>query len=379
MKVILAPDSFKESLSAVDAAAAMARGVRRVWPDAVIEEIPLADGGEGIVEALVTATGGAFRQTQVVGPRGGQVTARWGLLGNTDSTTAVIEMAAASGLALLPNEQRNPLETTTYGTGQLVGAALDAGAKKIIIGIGGSATNDGGTGAAQAVGVRFYDRDGNILTEPLTGGRLDRIEQIDLNGRDPRLKDVDICAACDVTNPLCGPRGAAAVYAPQKGATPGQVDLLDNYLAHLAERIIHNLNKTICDVPGAGAAGGMGGGLLAFFNARLRSGIDLVLDAVRFEQRIADADLILTGEGRLDAQSVMGKVIAGVARVAARHRVPVIALAGLLGDGVEQTRELLHSYHCINPPDLPLDQAFARAAQNLERTAADICTNWPAG
>lgn len=365
MKVVIAPDSFKEALSADEAARAIARGVRAAIPEAEIDRIPMADGGEGTVRALIEATGGQYHASNVTGPLGLPVTAEWGMLGD-DTRTAILEMAAASGLALVPEKQRNPERTTTLGTGQLVTAALDAGARKIIVGIGGSATNDGGTGAAQVWNIRFLDVDGNELASGMTGGDLQRIARIDMTPRDPRLNSVPIRVACDVNNPLTGPSGAAAIYGPQKGATPKQVQRLDAGLGHLADVIQRDLHRNIRDFPGAGAAGGLGAGLVAFAGAEIAPGIDLILEATRFAERIAGADLILTGEGRLDRQSTMGKTIAGIARCAGRLNIPVIALAGQLGDGVEACDRILHSYHAITPEDMPLREALKQTASLLE-------------
>jgi glycerate 2-kinase len=406
MKLIVAPDSFKESLAAREVAAAIARGIRRVQPDAVIEQIPMADGGEGTVDALVAATGGTLRHTFVTGPLGEQVEAVWGSLG--DGRTAVLEMASASGLALVPSDRRNPLLTTTYGTGELILAALNCvpgtspmspdrcvpgvspvdpdrcgtgvspvKPRHIILGIGGSATNDGGTGAAQAAGVRFLDAAGRLLPPGLSGGRLADIARIDMSGRDPRIASAAISAACDVDNPLCGPHGAAAVYGPQKGATPEQLERLDRGLAHLADIIERDLGRDVRNLPGAGAAGGLGAGLVAFFDARLERGIELVMQAARFRERIAGANLIITGEGRLDAQSMMGKAIAGVAGAGKAAGIPVVALVGSLGPGAETTLDLLRSYHPITPPDMPLPEALARTAELLETTIMRLLSPRP--
>jgi glycerate kinase len=419
MRIILAPDSFKESLSAREVCEAIARGIRRVRPDAIIDSIPMADGGEGTVDALVSATGGALRQTTVTGPLGEPVTATWGLLGD-GSNTAVIEMAAASGLALVPSDRRNPLLTTTYGTGELIRAAIESGATRLIVGIGGSATTDGGAGAAQACGYRFLDATGRPIPAPIAGGQLDKVAQIDRRAgilpafggagilpaahqRDagvshrragvlPALRSeeeggaggsqaestapVSILVACDVDNPLYGPRGAAAIYGPQKGATPEQVQILDRNLAHLADLIERDLGKNVRDFPGTGAAGGLGAGMVAFFNARLDRGIRLVMEAVHFEQRIKDADLIITGEGRLDRQSMMGKVIAGVGQAGKDAGVPVVALVGCTGEGAEAALEVLRSFHPINPPEMPLQEALARTPEALESTAAAVLASF---
>lgn len=393
MRIVIAPDKFKEALAAADVCAAIARGVRRVVPDAEIDIVPMADGGEGTVEALVAATGGTRHVASVAGPLGDPVQAAWGMLGGSDRT-AVMEMAAATGLALVPPAKRNPLLTSTYGTGQLMMAALDAGARRILIGIGGSATNDCGAGAAQAIGVRFLGTGmlpsshecgcgsaGNpcgtgaasmVLPPRLSGGRLNEITRIDLSARDPRIAATEILVACDVDNPLCGPRGASAIYGPQKGATPEQVQVLDRNLGHLAGLIKRDLSLDVADLPGAGAAGGLGAGLVAFFSAKLQSGVQIVMDAVRLADRIAQADLVITGEGRIDRQSMMGKVIAGVGGTAKAAGVPCIALVGSVGDGAEAALEVLDSYHPINPPGTPLSEALPRTAEALERTMAEV-------
>ncbi len=371
MKIVIAPDTFKEALPARQVCEAIARGVRRVWPHARIDMVPMADGGEGTVETLVEATGGTLMETRVRGPLGDPVIAKWGMLGSP-TQTAVVEMAAASGLGLVPPERRNPMMTTTYGTGELILAALDAGARTIILGIGGSATNDGGAGAAQAVGVRFYDRDGGLCPPGLAGGGLKRVARMDISARDPRIAETEIKVACDVDNPLYGPRGAAAVYGPQKGATPEQVAELDTNLVRWAELIHRDLSLRVDAIPGAGAAGGLGAGLMAFFDAKLAPGIKLVMEAVRLAERIAGADMVITGEGRIDRQSMMGKVIAGVGRAAKAAGVPAIALVGSIGEGAEATLEVLESYHGINPAGMPLDQALARTAEALEATTREV-------
>ena len=378
MKVVIAPDSFKESLAADRVCEAIARGVRRVCPEARIDQIPMADGGEGTVDALVAATGGSPRTSTVRGPRGEPVEAAWGVLGDDggDDGSAVVEMAAASGLALLPPKRRNPELTTTYGTGQLILDALEAGARRILVGIGGSATNDGGVGAAQAVGVRFLDAQDRPLPTGLGGGGLAEVVRIDPEGRDARVGAARIQVACDVDNPLCGPRGASAVYGPQKGATPTQIDRLDRNLAYLADLIERDLGVKVRDVSGAGAAGGLGAGLIAFCGATLQPGIMLVMEAVRFAPRIADGDLVITGEGRIDRQSMMGKVIEGVGRAAKAAGVPAIALVGAVGEGAEAALEVLERYHCITPPGTARAEAFARVAENLEATAAAVMEEW---
>lgn len=363
MRVICAPDSFKESISAADAAAAMARGVLNARPDAAVDRCPIADGGEGTVEALATAAGGELRRDRVTGPLGEPVDAAWASL--DDGETAAVELSAAAGLALVPRDRRDPTRTTTFGVGELIRRALDAGARRIILGIGGSATTDGGSGAAQALGARFLSG-GEPITQPMTGGLLARVDAVDLGKLDPRLADVRIEVACDVTNPLCGPAGAARVYGPQKGATPEQVEQLDAALAHLAERLGADPN-----LPGAGAAGGMGFGAVAMLGATLRRGIDLVLDALRFDERVRGCDLCLTGEGRLDGQTLHGKAVAGVAQAAARHGVPVVALVGSVGEGWERHREAGVERVIVIGEGLPREESMRRAGELLEHAAAE--------
>ena len=367
MKVICAPDKFKESLTAADAARAMARGVMRADAKAEVDLCPIADGGEGTVDAMLAATNGAPRLTLVRGPLGEPVRAAWGMLGTHGglTRTAVMEMAAASGLPLVPPGQRDPTRTSTFGTGQLIRAALDEGAERIILGIGGSATNDGGCGMAAALGVVFADSAGHPISAP-TGGDLSSIHAIDTTRIDPRIQDTQFIVACDVDNPLSGPNGAAYIYGPQKGATPEQVQQLDRGLAHLGALFRSQLNRDVEKMPGAGAAGGIGGGLVAFLNATLRRGIDLVLDAVEFDRRVRGCTLCLTGEGRLDGQSLSGKACLGIAQRAKRHNVPTVALVGSVGANVERTLDAgLSAYHLIGE-GLPLEESIRRAALLLE-------------
>jgi glycerate kinase len=384
MRVLIAPDSFKESLSAVEAAEAIARGLRAAGVDEP-DLCPVADGGEGTVEALVNATDGQYRQSTVHGPLGQTVTARWGLLGRSDGQplTAVIEMAEAAGLHLVPADQRDPTRTTTYGVGQLLIEALDAGARRIIMGIGGSATCDGGAGMAQAIGVRFARADGSPCVCGLAGGGLGEVARIDLTRRDSRLGGAELIIACDVTNPLTGPNGAAAVYGPQKGATPQQVSQLDANLAHLA-----GVYRTCCalegaaehaldDMPGAGAAGGLGFGLVAFAGARLQRGIELVLDTVDFDERLNRANLVITGEGRLDGQSIRGKTCMGVAQRAARRSVPTVALVGSAADDAGVCLDHgLAAYHTLVGDTVTSEQAIARAKALLEALAQRVIEQW---
>jgi len=320
VKVVVAPDSYKGSLSAVAVAEAIERGVRTVFPAAEVVKVPIADGGEGTVDALVVATSGRTMETTVHGPLGESVAARWGVLGG--GTTAVIEMAAASGLPLVPPGKRDPRVTSTRGTGELLRAALDAGLRHLVIGIGGSATNDGGAGLARALGARFLDAAGREL--PDGGAALARLARIELEGLDPRLGEATILVACDVDNPLTGPRGASAVYGPQKGATPSRVRELDAALARYGDIARAATGRDVAALPGAGAAGGLGAGLLYFTPAQLRPGVEIVLEITGFDARVRHADLVITGEGRTDFQTAMGKAPVGVAAAARRHGVPVI-------------------------------------------------------
>jgi glycerate kinase len=323
------------------------------------------------VATMLAATGGQARNATVTGPLGEPVEAIWAMLGGQPAT-AVIELASAAGLAQVPLPQRDPTRTTTFGVGRMIAQALDAGAKRVLVGIGGSATHDMGAGLAQALGVRFLDRSGHTIVEPMTGGRLGDVARIDLTELDARLRHTAIRVACDVTNPLTGPQGAAAVYGPQKGATPSTVAALDASTAHLARLLVDQHGLDIASLPGSGAAGGAGGGLVAFLGATLEPGIDLVLDAVDFEARVRGCDLCLTGEGRLDAQTLSGKACLGVARAAARHRVATIALVGTVGPGADDALQHgLHSYEVIGR-GLAVSESMRRAAELLEQTAARV-------
>ena len=368
-KIVIAPDSFKECLAAEEVAAAMARGVRAAAPGAEVVCVPMADGGEGTVRALVAATGGALHHATVSGPLGEAVDAEFGVLG--DGTTAVIEMAAASGLPLVPLGRRDPTRTTTRGTGELIRAALELGATRLILGIGGSATTDGGAGMAQALGARLLDEDGQPIDG--TGAGLARLASIDVSAMDTRLRHVACDVACDVDNPLCGPRGAARVYGPQKGASPEQVAQLDASLARFADVVECDLGLDVRDAPGAGAAGGLGAGLMAFLGGRLRPGVELVIDAVRLEEKLAGADLVLVGEGRLDEQTAYGKVPVGVARLAARLGVPAVALCGSLGPGYRAVHgEGIVACFSILDGARTLDEAFGQAPELLAWSAEEV-------
>lgn len=331
MKIIIAPDSFKESLTALEVAEAIETGFKRIFPHAEYVKVPMADGGEGTVQSLVDATQGELIQTEVTAPLGNKVMATWGLSG--DKQTAIIEMAAASGLHLVPLNQRNPLLTTSFGTGELIRAALDFGVNKIILGIGGSATNDGGVGMLQALGIRCLDHQGQEIG--FGGKNLANIQQIDLSALDPRLQQVEIEVACDVTNPLCGDNGASAIFGPQKGANAEMVKQLDQALAHFAQQVKAQLDLNIRDQAGAGAAGGMGGGVLLLPKVRLKSGVNIVLDTVQLSDKLQDADLVITGEGRMDGQTAQGKTPVGVALAAKTANKPVIAIVGCLREDYE--------------------------------------------
>jgi glycerate kinase len=376
MRVVLAPDKFKGSLSAPEAARAMARGVAAVAPQAELDLAPMADGGEGTVDALVAATGGTFREAEVSGPLGAQIRARFGMLG--DGCTAVIEMAAASGLVLIPTGQRDPWRASTRGTGMLLLAAIEAGASRVIIGIGGSATNDGGAGLGQALGYRLTDATGHDL-EP-GGGALARLHRIDNEGRDARLGDTVISVACDVANVLCGPQGASAVYGAQKGAKPAMIAELDQNLEHFARVVARDLGHFIRDLPGAGAAGGLGGGLVAFAGGRLEPGVGLVMDAINLARRLRGADLCLTGEGAIDASSAFGKTAVGVARLARSLGCPTLALAGTICTGAEAVlAEGIDAYFSLCPGPITLDDAIARTALLLEEVTSQAVRAFLAG
>ena len=369
MNILIAPDSFKDCLSARGVAAALERGIRNIWPDADCTLLPMADGGEGTVDSLVDATGGRRVEVTVLDPLMREIVSRYGLTG--DGNTAVIEMAAASGLELLHKEERDPWITTTFGTGQLIGDALDRGVDTILLGIGGSATNDGGAGMAQALGVRFSGKPGWLQVQG--GGALGEVERIHMDGLDERIKESRILVACDVDNPLTGPQGASAVYGPQKGADRNMVGLLDRNLVHFAALIRDQLGKEVDSVPGAGAAGGLGAGLMAFLDAQLTSGFDMVSGVTRLEERIREADLVITGEGRMDAQTRFGKTPSGVARMARKHGKPVIGVTGSLDPGAGILYEL--GFDVLMPiQERPgdLESALREGEQLLVRTGERV-------
>jgi len=373
MKIVIAPDSFKECLPAEAVAEAMAAGWRRVFPHADVMLVPMADGGEGTVAALTAATGGELISAEVTGPYGAPVLAEYGVLG--DGYSAVIEMASASGLALAPAAIRDPRIATTRGTGELIVHALERGITRLIVGIGGSATNDGGAGAAQALGYRLLDAEGAEL--PPGGAALSRLRRIDATGRHPELDGCEIRVACDVDNPLCGPRGASAVFGPQKGADAPGVAELDAALAHYAGVVEAELGVPVLDMAGGGAAGGLGAGLVAFAGARLESGVALVAEACGLEEKVRTASLVLTGEGRMDGQSAGGKTPVGVARTAKRHNVPVVALVGMLGAGYEDCHAAgIDVILSISQGPSTVAQAIAEAPARLRDAAEAVARMW---
>ncbi len=356
-------------MSAARACEVMAEAIQTVVPQVEIVQIPMADGGEGTVESLVLSTGGEFVDVEVVGPLGSAITSRYGILG--DEKTAVIEMAAASGLPLVPLQQRNPLVTTTYGTGQLIADAMDRGCSRLVVGIGGSATTDCGTGMAQALGAVFYTKQDKPIQEVMNGERMAKVKRIDLSGLHPGLFECEIVAACDVDNPLLGTHGAVRVYSKQKGASEAQLDILEENMTVVIDVIEQTIGQTIRNIPGSGAAGGLGAGLLAFTQAHLTPGIKMVLDACHFTERIRGADLILTGEGRLDKQTIFGKTISGILREAKQQGIPVIAFAGDIETEAESLyAKGLTSMFSITTGPMSVAHAFGHA-EDLLRTAVE--------
>lgn len=376
MKIVIAPDSYKESLSALEVATAIELGFREVWPEAEYVKIPVADGGEGTVEAMVAAMQGHLVHVDVTGPLGNTIQAFYGLSG--DERSAFIEMAAASGLEQVPANLRDPLKTTSWGTGELIRHALDAGVEHIIIGIGGSATNDGGAGMVQALGARLLDAQDEDIAHGAMG--LESLTRIDISQLDPRLAGCRIEVACDVTNPLTGKEGASVVFGPQKGATAEMIPRLDRALTHYAQLIARDLDVNVLELAGGGAAGGMGAALYAFCGAQLRRGIEIVTDALRLDACVADADLVVTGEGRIDSQTIHGKVPVGVAKIAKRYNKPVIGIAGSLtadvgvvhGHGLDAVFSVIYSI-------CSLDEALKNASENVRMTARNVAATLKAG
>ena len=371
MKIVVAIDSFKGSLTSLEAGQAVRSGILNACPDAQVTVMPLADGGEGTVEALTLGMGGTLQTVTVTGPLGKAVTAQYGIL--QDKKTAIIEMAAAAGITLIPEEMRNPLHTTTYGVGELILDAIHKGCRRFIVGIGGSATNDGGLGMLQALGYRMLDANG----EPVPFGAigLKALSSIDGSHILPELQECTFRIACDVTNPLCGATGCSAIFGPQKGATPDDVPLMDSWMNHYAELSSQNNPQANPTTPGAGAAGGLGFAFLTYTNATLESGISIVLAETRLEDHIADAKLVITGEGRLDSQTVMGKAPIGVAQIAKRHKKPVIALSGCVAPDARLCNQHgIDAYFPVLQRISSLAEAMdtASARQNVIDTAEQV-------
>ncbi|QGS50362.1 glycerate kinase [Shewanella putrefaciens] len=383
MKIVIAPDSFKESLSALDVANAIEQGIKQVIPECDIVKIPVADGGEGTVQSMVDATGGSIVNLEVMGPLGHKVQAHYGILGNGSNShannkphqgaIAVIEMASASGLHHVPRELRNPLITTSYGTGELICDALNRGIKHIILGLGGSATNDGGAGMAQALDILLLDSQGKSL--PSGGAALANLASIDMTNAHPLLRECTFEVACDVDNPLCGERGASAIFGPQKGATPEMVKQLDAALAHYANVFATTATLDHREQAGAGAAGGMGFGVMAFLDAELKPGVEIVMKTVGLADKIRGADLVITGEGRIDGQTIFGKTPMGVLKQAKLQGIPTIGIAGCLGENANAVLEQgMSAIFPIIPHLSPLDDVLANAKLNLSNTARNIAS-----
>ncbi|KRM95290.1 glycerate kinase [Liquorilactobacillus aquaticus DSM 21051] len=372
MKFVIAPDSFKGSMTAKEVADSIASGIKKVFPSAEYELVPMADGGEGTVQSLVDATDGKLLKKEVIGPLGNKVIATYGLLGN--KKTAVLEMAQASGIGYIDSKTQNPLKATTYGTGELIIDALDHGVSKIILGIGGSATNDGGAGMAQAIGIKLLDINGHQLS--FGGGELDKLYHIDLRQLDKRLADTEILIASDVVNPLIGPNGASVVFGPQKGATPEMVKKLDLNLQHYAIVIKKELGKDLAEFPGAGAAGGLGAGLLAFTNAKMSRGIDIVVEYSRLREKSQNADFVFTGEGGIDFQTKFGKTPYGVALATKKvsPNAPVIVLAGNVGKDIDTLyqKEAIDAIFATVTGAKSLKQAFADGSKDVAQTSENI-------
>lgn len=367
--IVLAPDSFKESMTAKEVCLAMEKGIKKANDKINCIHVPMADGGEGTMQSLIDATNGKAYSIKVVGPLSNEVEAQYGILG--DGEVGVIEMASASGIHLVPKEKRNPLITTTYGTGQLIKACLDKGVKKILIGIGGSSTNDGGAGAIEALGAKFLDEEGREIG--FGGGNLGKLKKIDLSNFDERLSKIEIEVACDVNNPLCGEKGASNVFGPQKGATKEMTLVLDNNLRHYADIIKEQCGKDVINIPGAGAAGGLGAGLLAFLDGKLKKGIDLVIKYSGLEKKIKFCDIVFTGEGSIDYQTKFGKTPIGVARLAKNYGKPVIALAGKVGDNIDDLYENgIDSIFGIMRGITSIEEALENGKENVEKASENI-------
>jgi glycerate kinase len=368
-KIVIAPDSFKECLTAKKVADHIALGIKRASPSAIITCIPFADGGEGTVDALVYATQGEVITVNSMDPLMREIPSFYGVLG--DKKTAVIEMAAASGIGLLTKAERNPMVASSYGTGLLIREVLDKGYTDIIIGIGGSATNDGGMGMATALGYRFLDRQGIEL--PAGGGGIDKLHTIDDSGVHPLLAQAKITVACDVTNPLTGPSGASAIYGPQKGADKAMVNRLDRNLKHFAGMVKQKYGKDISEIPGAGAAGGLGAGLIAFTKAELMPGFEIIRRTTNLDARIAACDMVFSAEGKIDYQTQFGKTPFGVAQIAAKYSKPALVLAGSIGEGADVLlKHGVTAYFCIADRPMSLDESMASAGRLIEETSEQI-------
>lgn len=368
MKIVIASDSYKGSFSTLEVANSIEKGIRNVYKDAKIIKIPVADGGEGTVDALVLGTNGRYEEVEVVGPLGEKVSAKYGIL---DGNIAVIEMAAASGLTLLDDTDLNPLVTTTYGTGQLIRSAMEKGIRKIYVGLGGSSTNDGGIGMAQALGISFKDKLGNEVG--YGGGELNKVWEIDCSNIHPLIKDTEIMVISDVQNPLCGVNGASNIFGPQKGATKETIEVLDNNLKYFGMKVKEYTGKDIINTPGAGAAGGLGGGLIAFCDAKIYSGIDKVLDITNIEEYLIDTDLVITGEGKIDGQSIFGKVPVGVAKRAKKYNIPVIAIVGSIGEGASDVYDYgIDIIIDIVDKPMTLEEAMSNVSDLIEKAAENI-------
>lgn len=362
-KIIVAPDSFKGTMSYIEVCDIIESGIKNIYPSAKVIKLPIADGGEGTVDAFLSYSGGRKLHVRVKDPLFREVASYYGIL---PDGTAVIEMAAASGLPLVEKE-KNPCGTTTFGTGQLISDALDKGCRRLIIGVGGSATNDGGVGMAAALGVRFTDVKGDEI--PLTGAGLEKLEHIDVSGMDRRIRDCEILVACDVNNPLYGENGAAYVFAPQKGADSAMVEYLDRNLRHFSDIVSKQLGMELQGIPGAGAAGGLAAGLLAFAGARLVPGIELIMDYVAFDDMLKNADMVITGEGKIDGQSLAGKVPVGIAQRAKKYGVPVIAVVGFIGEGIEALHQAgIQAVFSTARGPIPYELAVQHCREDLLRT-----------
>lgn len=366
MRIVIAPDSFKESMTALEAACAIEEGFKKILPNVKYHKVPMADGGEGTVQSIIDATGGRMKTISVTGPLGEELEAFYGLSG--DGKMAVIEMAASSGLDKVPVDKRNPLITTSYGFGELIKDALDEGVEEILLGIGGSATNDGGAGMIMSLGGKLLDKE-NKMIKP-TGEGLKDLAEIDTTNMHSRIKEIKIRVACDVDNPLTGKNGAAHIYGPQKGGSPEQIEKLDKYLGHYSDLIKEFLHKDIDSIPGAGAAGGLGAGLVAFLDAELEGGGDLLVDIMGLEDKIKSADLVITGEGGINHQTIFGKTPIAVSKLAKRHNVPTIAFSGCLNKGYESIyEEGIHAAFSIIPEFTSIEEALDKGYENLTNAA----------